>query len=123
MDPGDALRDKDGHDDRDLRALFAREPAHFPEQPFVNELARRVADERRTRAIVGRTLSGSVIGVAIATLVATAPWLISGSALLSAKLDRLFSAATGTLDSPFGYGAGLVFFVAATLVLRRRSSG
>ncbi len=122
MDPGDALRDKHGHDDRDLRALFAREPAHFPEQPFMNELARRVAAERRWRAIVGRTLSVSVIGVAIATLVATAPWLISGSALLSAKLDRLF-AATGTLGSPFGYGAGLVFFVAATLVLRRRSSG
>jgi len=37
MDPGDVLRTKDGRDDRDLRALFAREPAHFPDQPFVNE--------------------------------------------------------------------------------------
>jgi hypothetical protein len=123
MDSGDALKDKDGHDDRDLRALFAREPAHLPEQPFVNELARRIADERRRRAIVGRTLSAAVIGVSIATLVATAPWLISGSALLSAKLDRLFSAATGALDSPFGYGVGLIFFIAAALVFQRRSSG
>ena len=123
MDPGDALRDKDGHDDRDLRALFAREPAHFPEQPFVNELARRVAEERGRRAVIGRLVSVPVIGVLIATLIVTAPWLISGSALLSAKLDQLFSAATSALDSPFGYGAGLVFFVAATLVFRRRSFG
>ncbi len=36
--------------DRRLRALFEREPASFPEQPFVNELARRVADQRRRRA-------------------------------------------------------------------------
>ena len=123
MDPGDALRDKDGDDDRDLRALFASEPAHFPEQPFVNELAGRMVVERRRRAIIGRTLSVSVVGVAIATLIATAPWLVSGSALLSAKLDGLFSAATSALDSPFGYVAGLVFFVAATLAFRRRSSG
>lgn len=123
MDPGDAFKDKDGHDDRDLRALFASEPAHFPEQPFVNELGWRVAEQRRRRAIIGRTLSVSAIGAAIATLIATAPWLISGSALLSAKLDQLFAAAIGALDSPFGYGAGVVFFVAATLVLRRRSSG
>jgi hypothetical protein len=123
MDPGDVLKEKDGQDDRDLRALFAREPAHFPDQPFVNELARRVAGERRRRAIIGRALSVSVIGVAIATLILTAPWLISGSALLSAKLDWLFAAATSALDSPFGYGAGVIIFVAATLVLRRRSSG
>jgi hypothetical protein len=121
MDPGDELNDKDGHD-RDLRALFAREPAHFPEQPFVHEVAQRVADERRRRAIITRFVSATAIGVAIATLIATAPWLILGSALLSAMLDALFSAAAGALDSPFGYGAGLLLFV-AVLVFRRRLFG
>ena len=29
--------------DDDLRALFEREPARVTEQPFVNEIARRVA--------------------------------------------------------------------------------
>ena len=123
MDPGDELRTKDGHDDRDLRARFAREPAHFPEQPFVNGLARRVADERRRRAIIKRFVSAMAIGVAIATLIATAPWLILGSALLSAKLDALFSAAASALDSPFGYGAGLLCLVAAALVFSRRRFG
>ena len=121
MDPGDALRTKDDHDDRDLRALFAREPAHFPEQPFVNELARRVAYERRRRAAITRFVAASVIGVSMATLIATAPWLISGSALLSATLDELFGSAARVLDSPVGYGAGLLCFVAAALVFRRLS--
>jgi hypothetical protein len=112
MDPGDVLRTKDGRDDRDLRALFAREPAHFPDQPFVNELARRVADERRRRAIVTRVVSASAIGVSIATLIATAPWLISGSALLSAKIYALLPSAASALDSPYGYAAGLVLLAA-----------
>jgi len=122
MDPGDVLMDKDDRDDRDLRALFAREPAHFSEQPFVDELARRVADERRRRAIIGRFLSASVIGVSIATLVVAAPWLISGSALISAGLDTLFSATATALESPFGYGLGIAAVVAAA-VFRRRLLG
>jgi len=123
MDPGDVLRTKDGHDDGDLRALFARAPAHFPEQPFVNELARRVADERRRRVVVTRFVSASVIGLSIAALIATAPWLISGSALVSAALDSLFGSVAAALDSPFGYVAGLLCFVAAAIVFRRRVSG
>jgi hypothetical protein len=122
MDPGDAPLNKDDHDDRDLRALFAAEPAHLPEQPFVNELARRVADERRRRAIVTRVVSASAVGVSIATLIATAPWLISGSALLSAKVDGLFSATASALESPYGYAVGITLVVAAA-VFRRRLLG
>jgi hypothetical protein len=43
--------------------------------------------------------------------------------LLSVKLDSLFSAAASALDSPFGYGAGVLCFVTAALVFRRRLFG
>jgi hypothetical protein len=122
MDPGDAPIEKDSHDDRDIRALFAREPAHFPEQPFVNELARRVAAERRSRAIVTRVVGAVAVGGSIAALIATAPWLISGSALISARLDALFSATATALESPFGYVVGITVVVAAA-VFRRRLLG
>jgi hypothetical protein len=122
MDPGDVLKDKDDRDDRDLHALFAREPAHFPEQPFVNELARRVADERRRRAIVTRVVSAVAVGGSIAALIATAPWLISGSALISARLDTLFAATATAIQSPFGYVVGIAVVVAAA-VFRRRLLG
>jgi hypothetical protein len=56
-------------------------------------------------------------------LIAASPWLISGSALLSKKLDGLFASAAAALDSPFGYGAGLLCFVAAALVFQRRLYG
>jgi hypothetical protein len=123
MDPGDELRTEDDRDGWELRALFAREPAHFPEQPFLSGLARRVADERRRRVIITRFVSATAIGVAIAALLAAAPWLILGSALLSAKLDALFSAAASELDSPFGFGAGLLCFAAAAFVFHRRLFG
>jgi len=114
--------DKDGDQDRDLPALFAREPARFPEQPFVNELARRVADERRRRVIVTRVLSAAAIGVSVATLIVAAPWLISGSARISAGLDALFSATASAVESPFGYVVGIAVVVAAA-VFRRRLLG
>jgi hypothetical protein len=122
MDAGDAPGPEDVRDDRDLYALFAREPAHFPEQPFVDDLAQLVAHERRRRAIIGRFVGASLIGVAIAALIAAAPWLISGSELLSAELGVVFAAAADALASPFGYGAGLTV-VAAALVFRRRLFG
>jgi hypothetical protein len=116
------MKDNDDRDDRDLRALFAREPAHFPEQPFVNELARRVAAEGRRRAIATRVVGAAVVGGTIAALVATAPWLISGSALISARLDTLFAVTASALGSPFGYGVGIAVVVAAA-VFRRRLLG
>jgi hypothetical protein len=48
--------------------------------------------------------------------------LVSGSAFLSGTLQRLFSSTASALDSPLGYGAGLLCFVAAALVFRRRLS-
>jgi hypothetical protein len=113
---------KDDHDDRDLRALLAAEPAHFPEQPFVNEVAHRIAAERRRRAFALRFVQTAGIGGAIATLIATSPWLISGSAALSTKIAAVFSSTGNALEQPFGYAAGIVLVIAA-FVFRRRLLG
>jgi hypothetical protein len=119
MDCGHIPMNDDDRHDPDLRALFERERARVTEQPFVNELARRVAASRRRRLLVTRAAQA----IALGALIAASPRLVSGSALLSATLDGLFSSAARTLDSPFGYGAGLLCFVAATLVFRRRLFG
>jgi hypothetical protein len=119
MDCGRISMDDDDRQDRELRALFEREQFRVTEKPFVNEVARRVAASRRRRTLVTRAAQAFAIGA----LIAASPWLVSGSALLSAKLDGLFSSAASALDSPFGYGAGLLCFVAATLVFRRRLFG
>jgi len=117
MDSGEMPRDDDDRGD-DLRALFAREPVHVAEQPFVNDIARRVAAARRRRTLTARITQVVVVGA----LIAASPWLVSGSALLSTKLDALFSYAASALDSPLGYGAGLVCMIAA-VVFRRRLFG
>lgn len=115
MDSGDMPRDDEDRGD-DLRALFEREPVHVAEQPFVADIARRVAIARRRRSIATRAAQALAVGA----LVAASPWLVSGSALLSAKLDALFSYTASTLDSPYGYGAGLLCMIAAAIVFRRR---
>jgi hypothetical protein len=122
MDPGDVLMDKDDRDDRDLRALFAREPALFAEQPFVGELAHRIAAERSRRALAMRFVRAAGVGGAIATLIATSPWLISGSAVLSTKIAAVFSSTGNALERPFGYAAGIVLVIAA-FAFRRRLLG
>jgi hypothetical protein len=119
MDCGRFPMDDDERHDRDLRALFERDRHRVTEQPFVNEVARRVAASRRRRTFVARAAQA----VAVGTLIAASPWLVTGSSWLSAKLDGLFSAAASALDSPLGYGAGVLCFVVATLVFRRRLSG
>ena len=114
MDSGDMPRDDEDRGD-DLRALFEREPVQVAEQPFVADIARRVAVARRRRSIATRAAQALAIGA----LVAASPWLVAGSALLSAKLDALFSYTASMLDSPYGYGAGLLC-IAAAVVFRRR---
>jgi hypothetical protein len=118
MDCGHTPMEDDDRRDRELRALFERDRFHVSEQPFVNDVARRITAARRRQTFVMRAAQA----IAIGALIAASPWLVSGSALLSAKLDVLFSAAASALDSPLGYGAGLLCFVAATLVLGRRLS-
>jgi hypothetical protein len=119
MDCGHMPVEDDDRGNRELRALFRRDQLHVAEQPFVNDLARHIAASRRQRTFITRAAQA----VAIGALIAASPWLVSGSAFLSAKLDGLFSSAASALDSPLGYGAGLLCFVAATLVFRRRLSG
>jgi hypothetical protein len=119
MDCGRTPMDYDERDDQDLRALFRREQVRVAEQPFVNELARRVTASRRRRT----TMIFAAQAVAIGALIAASPWLVKGSALLSAKLDLLFASTANALDSPYGYGAGLLCFAVAAFVFRRRLFG
>jgi hypothetical protein len=119
MDCGRIPMDDDERHDHDLRALFRREQVRVTEQPFVNEVARRVAASRRRRTTV--TLAAQAI--AIGALIAASPWLVAGSALLSAQLDLLFASTASSLDSPYGYAAGLLCFAAAAFVFRRRLFG
>jgi len=118
MDSGEMPRDEDDGGD-DLRALFARDQPYVVEQPFVSGVARRVAAARRRHTLAMRAAQA----VAVGAVVAASPWLVSGSALLSAKLDLLFSSTASALDSPFGHGAGLLCLVAVALVFRRRLFG
>ena len=119
MDCGRTPMEDDERYGHDLRALFEREQVPLSEQPFVNEVARRVAASRRRRALA--ILAAQAI--AIGALIAASPWLVTGSALLSAKLDWLFSTTASALDSPYGFGAGLLCFAAAAFVFRRRLLG
>ena len=118
MDSGHMPTDDDDRGDRNLRALFERDQVHVAEQPFVNEIARRVAAARQRRTLATRVTQAVLVG----GLIAASPWLVSGSALLSVKLDALFSSTAAALDSPLGYGAGLVVIIAA-FGLRRRLFG
>jgi hypothetical protein len=119
MDCGRIRMDDGEQPDEELRALFEREQVHVSEQPFVHEVARRVAASRRRRT----TMIFAAQAVAIGTLIAASPWLITGSTVLSAKLGSLFESTASALDSPYGFGAGLLCFAAAALVLRRRLFG
>ena len=119
MDSGDMPRDEDYAGGDDLRALFEREQVHVAEQPFVNEVARRVVDARRRRMLVTRVTQAAAFGA----LFAASHWLVLASTLLSAKLDALFSYAASALDTPYGYGAGLLCALVAALVFRRRLFG
>jgi hypothetical protein len=119
MDCGRIPMDDDERHDQHLRALFQREQPRVADQPFVNEVAQRVAASRRRQNAV--TLAAQAI--AIGALIAASPWLVSGSALLSTKLDQLFASTANALDSPYGYGAGAVCFAVVALVFRRRLFG
>jgi hypothetical protein len=119
MDCGRIPMDDDERRDQDLRALFQREQVRVAEQPFVNEIARRVEVSQRRRSAV----TFAARAIAIGALIAASPWLVTGSVWLSAKLDGLFSSAASALDSPLGFGAGVLCFVVAALVFRRRLFG
>ena len=119
MDCGHVPMDDDERRDYDLRALFEREQIRITEQPFVNEVARRVAASRRRRAAVALAARA----IALVALIAVSPWLVTGSALLSAKLEQVFASTASALDSPYGYGAGVLCFAVVALVSRRRLFG
>jgi hypothetical protein len=128
MDSGEMPRDEDDAGGDDLHALFERERPHVSEQPFVNDIARRVSAARRRRTFATRAAHV----VALGALIGASRWLlVPASELLSTKLEELFSHTASALDSPlshaasafdspYGYGAGILCLLAAALVFRRR---
>jgi hypothetical protein len=107
MEPNDA--------DRELRALFEREPHVITEEPFVSAIARHVATERRQRTLVRRLL----LAVALVILVGFSPWLVAGSVVMSARLEMLFDYASTVLATRYGLGLA-VLCAAAVVYLNRR---
>ena len=115
MDSGESPRDDDDRGDA-LRALFEREQAHVAEQPFVNDIARRIAAARRRRTLVTRATQAAAVGA----LIAASRWLVDGSELLSAKLDALFAHGAAVLATPLGMLAGALCLAVLVVVNRRR---
>ena len=105
--------------DSKLQALFEREHAHLPDEPFVNALVRRLAVERRRRALATRVLqAGGLVAV-----VPLSPWLVAGSRVLSENLDATFERTAAWLATPAGWVTLLICgFAAVVAVLWRRPS-
>jgi hypothetical protein len=106
------------HDDRELHALFESQRDAIADEPFVRAVAARVAAEGRRRTLGRRVL----LGAALVLLVGLSPWLVAGSAVMSARLDVLFDYAFAMLETPIGtavgaLGVGAVIYVNRKLLL------
>jgi hypothetical protein len=100
--------------DPQLEALFKREHAHVPAEPFVAATLRAVAAARRRAAWKTRL----VVLAAFVGVVLLSPQLIAGSVWVSSRLDDGFAAVSSWLTTPYGLaGTGLVA-LAAFLVRR-----
>jgi hypothetical protein len=114
MEPNHA--DPPNHE-RELLALFERREDAIAEEPFVSAVARHLAAERRTRTLARRLL----LAAALVVVVGLSPWLVAGSAALSARLDMLFDYAFAVLATPIGtavaaLGVGAVIYVNRKLI-------
>jgi hypothetical protein len=107
----DSSSDHDGG----LRALFEREHRHVPDEPFVAATVRRIAAERRRRSWLKR----ASLAALLLLVVGASPWLVAGSALLSATLGQLFNYAAELLSTPVGMCLGALGVI-AVLVLNRK---
>ena len=109
----------DTHDDcnRDLRDLFDGEHRQLPPDPFLKSTAARVARARARATVLRRSLqAAAILAVAVGS-----PWLISSSALLSARLGALFTLTAEWLSTRAGTASALLLALVAILALRRRS--
>ncbi len=106
--------------DPKLRALFEREHAHVPDEPFSKFLMQRVAAERRRRLVARRVLQ--IAG--LAAVVVLSPLLVAASQAASASLDALFALVEEWLSTPGGMLAAALCAVGALVIaaLRRRPS-
>ena len=98
--------------DPKLEALFQREHAHVPFEPFVNDTLRVVAGARRRASWKTRL----VVVAAIVGIVLLSPQLVAGSVWVSSRLDDVFAVVSSWLSSPYGIAAtalaGLAGFMA-----------
>jgi MYXO-CTERM domain-containing protein len=107
------------HDDcdRDLRDLFDGEHRQLPPDPFLKVTVARVAKARARVTVLKRSLQAA----AIVLVALGSPWLISVSALLSARLGSMFAVTAYWLSTPAGTAVALLLALVALVALRRRS--
>jgi hypothetical protein len=95
--------------DPQLEALFKREHAHVPAEPFVAATLRAVAAARRRAAWKTRL----VVLAAFVGVVLLSPQLIAGSVWVSSRLDELFATLSSRLATPSGAAAVALAAIAA----------
>lgn len=108
----------DGNDEFDskLEALFRREHAHLPAEPFSSATLLLIAAERRRAGL--RTCVRQA--AAVAAVVLLSPQLIDASVWVSARLDGAFVLIGEWLDSPAGLSAAVLCALAALAAKRAR---
>ena len=108
----------DTHDDcdRDLRDLFDDEHRQLPPDPFLKTAATRLGRSRARATLWKRALQAA----GLAALIFGSPWLIAGSAVLSAELRDLFIKVSALLSTRVGAGVALLCVFALLIVWRRR---
>lgn len=103
------MNDHDDEFDSRLEALFRREHAHLPAEPFSTATLRAIAADRKRIALRNRLLQAA----AVLALIFLSPRLIDASVWISSRLDELFASASTWLASPVGLaGAAVVALVA-----------
>lgn len=86
-----------------LEALFRREHAHLPAEPFSTATLRAIAAERQRISLLRRLVQAA----AVIVVVVLSPRLIDASVWVSSRLDDAFAAASAWLASPVGLVVGV----------------
>jgi hypothetical protein len=103
--------------DAQLAACFQQARIDPPMDPFVGDIARRIAVVRTRRRYIER----AALIAGVAALVLCSHWLIEASVIASAKLDVWFAVGLGWLATPLGTSAVVAGGIATVAALRLRA--
>ena len=111
------MNDQTSSDEFDprLEALFRREHAHLPAEPFSTATLRAIAAERQRISLLKRLVQAA----AMIALIVLSPRLIEASVWLSSRLDDVFAAASAWLASPVGVVVGVTLGALVGIATKR----